>query len=581
MRNCHAVAPRSRHPGIPGDGPSFERVEFADSPQSWGPGGGGEVNLLVDAIISVRQSGGEQRLSLPAVLALAQRDAITDFPALRPHQAPAWHMLLVQLAVLATDAVGGALPQDEAEWRDALRALTPGFDEDEPWSLVVEDWNKPAFLQPPLAAAKARGDYKRVIATPDALDLLVTSKNHDLKGERMALAQAEDWLYALVSLQTMEGFLGAGNYGIARMNGGFASRPMLRIAPAGVGIGGQWLRDVKALLATNTGWRKQTDASGIGVSEPVTRLLWLAPWDGDVSLSLAHLHPLAVEICRRLRLRDAGNGRIEAVGATSKVARVDAKQAKGVVGDPWMPTDLRDAKEGPKAFTPTAEGFGYRRMSLLLDDTLVMPSFLQQPTKDEQRAAVPMELVAAALTRGQGKTEGFHQRRILLGKRTMMALASDDQRLAKRAAAFVELASKGSGRVLRPAIIQLLDGKPEPDWKKPGSEVLARPWQAALDAAIDARFFDELDASFEADENDDQAASRWEQVLADLIRAQFDRAALSLPRKGEGRYFAEGRARNRLEGALRKEYLSLRDSKPPQDDHEQEDADAHIGEEHA
>ena len=78
--------------------------------------------------------------------------------------------------------------------------------------------------------------------------MLVTAKNHDLKQAVMTEARAEDWLFALVTLQTMEGFLGAGNYGISRMNGGFANRAAISLAPPG-GPAAQWRRDLRQVLA--------------------------------------------------------------------------------------------------------------------------------------------------------------------------------------------------------------------------------------------------------------------------------------------------------------------------------------------
>lgn len=42
--------------------------------------------------------------------------------------------------------------------------------------------------------------------------------------------------------------MGAGNYGISRMNGGFASRPALGVVPYG-NWGKRWLRDVNVLLS--------------------------------------------------------------------------------------------------------------------------------------------------------------------------------------------------------------------------------------------------------------------------------------------------------------------------------------------
>ena len=63
--------------------------------------------------------------------------------------------------------------------------------------------------------------------------MLVTAKNHDLKSSIAAQANVDDWIFALVTLQTMEGFGGVGNYGIARMNSGFGNRPAFSLAPVG------------------------------------------------------------------------------------------------------------------------------------------------------------------------------------------------------------------------------------------------------------------------------------------------------------------------------------------------------------
>ena len=40
----------------------------------------------------------------------------------------------------------------------------------------------------------------------------------------MLAPEPDDWLMALVSLQTQEGVMGAGKYGVARMNSGYGSR---------------------------------------------------------------------------------------------------------------------------------------------------------------------------------------------------------------------------------------------------------------------------------------------------------------------------------------------------------------------
>jgi len=163
-------------------------------------------NLLAQPIISAAPLG---PLTLPGVLAALARDEVDDFPALRAHQGMFWHMFLVQLAALALHGAGETeIPGDEETWRRLLRGMTKEFPDDEPWCLVVEDWSKPAFMQ---AAVPDGVKLGNPVPSPDALDLLITSKNHDLKQAVARSAAPEEWLHALVTLQTGEGYGGAGN----------------------------------------------------------------------------------------------------------------------------------------------------------------------------------------------------------------------------------------------------------------------------------------------------------------------------------------------------------------------------------
>src|SRR5690606_40851747 len=128
-----------------------------------------KFNLLHECLINTAPLG---TLSLPGVLAALSRDDIDSFPALRPHQAPLWHMFLVQLAALALHGKGQTtIPADEEAWRGCLRGLTSKFPEDEPWCLVVDDRSKPAFMQPPVPKSMM---LKNLVPSPDALDLLIT-----------------------------------------------------------------------------------------------------------------------------------------------------------------------------------------------------------------------------------------------------------------------------------------------------------------------------------------------------------------------------------------------------------------------
>ena len=219
------------------------------------------MNLITDPILTL--SDGD-RVSLPALFAAMAQGRVRGFPALRPHQRPAWHMFLVQLGALALWQAGREdVPEEAADWAVYLRNLTRDHAGDAPWRLVVEERGKPAFLQPP----DPGGLRWSTMETPDALDLLITSRNHDLKQAVARHAAAEDWVFALVSLQTSEGYGGAGNHGIARMNGGSSSRPMLGLASSRTGDvsvdpSGWWSRDVRQLLAARAAGRAERDWRG-------------------------------------------------------------------------------------------------------------------------------------------------------------------------------------------------------------------------------------------------------------------------------------------------------------------------------
>ncbi|MDZ7717617.1 MAG: hypothetical protein U5K72_02205 [Balneolaceae bacterium] len=128
-------------------------------------------------------------------------------------------------------------------------------------------------MQPPIPEGSLKeAGYSSDIQTPDELDMLVTSKNHDLKGNRILRPDPEHWLFALLTLQTMEGFLGRGNYGIVRMNGGFGNRPLVGLSPE-KSWGKRFLRDVTVLLKNRSGLLNLYTSNG-------QTLLWLPPgWE--------------------------------------------------------------------------------------------------------------------------------------------------------------------------------------------------------------------------------------------------------------------------------------------------------------
>ncbi len=360
-----------------------------------------QYSLLDEPVLSVveRSTQTRCRLTLPGVLAALAADNIEDFPALRPHQRHVWHAFLVQAAALYLHRNGQSeLPRDEGSWRSALLSLTPNDPDGAAWALVTPS-ERPAFLQPPVPGGSLAG-FKTIV-TPDDLDMLVTAKNHDVKRQSIRNARAEHWMFALLSLQTQEGFLGAGNYGISRMNGGFASRPSIGIEPSGA-MGRRFSRDASRLVALRDRLLEEYDFY------PTTdghALLWLLAWDGVRSISPKELDVFYIEICRRVRIVLTTDGRMRAVATGTKAPRIDAKPLRGRTGDAWTPL-IADA-EGRKALTIDAGSMGYKKLVPILfprssDTSAAIRAPLQEiSTSDDSNG---LSVLVRGIVRGQGKT---------------------------------------------------------------------------------------------------------------------------------------------------------------------------------
>lgn len=478
--------------------------------------------------------------TLPGLMAAMAQSEVQGFPALRPHQHPAWHMFLVQLSVMALDAAGRRdLPSEEADWRAALRALTPDFPEDEPWHLIGTDRRRPAFLQ----AADPGGLKWSGVATPDALDMLITSRNHDVKREIARQAAPQDWIFALVSLQTMEGFGGAGNYGVARMNGGSSSRVLLGLAPTGQGAAlidssGWWARDVACLLKGR---------SGIGGKT----LIWQDPWPEGQVLDLSALDPLFIEVCRRIRLTSS-DGRIMAERSTSKAARTAGKEAKGNTGDPWAPIHLAEGKSltlGDRDWTH----------ELLVELLFGKPPVWSVPPLAQRHvneATGPMLLVAEAFARGNSTTDGFKSRvvpvpmailRKLFGE-TPSAIAPGV--LADIAA--VDLALRNGLATMAAGGIREKVAKPHYARSQSARDALRRQADLLFFPELWARMAVTSDAEFTP------LRSAFLKKLSRIARDEFSRALPAIPGASLMRPRAEARGRQALEYGLAKAMKNLK-----------------------
>jgi len=519
-------------------------------------------NLLVDEWLrAISTTGQVSRLSLPGLLAALQKDEVASFPALLPHQAHSWHAFLCQLASMALE--GEALPpfrpgepssllgqDDEGLWAKRLRALTPGFPGDEPWQMVVEDLSLAAFFQPPVPERKLTGFNP--VASPDDIDILETARNHGVKQGRVLQSGVEHWVLALISVQTQGGYSIAGSgYRYActvRQNSSYGTRPGISLVSSNT-PGGQWARDVRVILERPESF----DDHAVGFDRQGMKLVWLEPWDGVSGLTLDRLHPLFIEVCRRLRLTRVESGWI-CHRKGSKGPRVIAEQMKGNLADPWIPIRLGEGA----AFNSRPR---YRAIqSVLFGFEDYQPSLLQEPTSfDQGELAVRFRV----LSRGQSKTEGYHERVISVPRPARGFLTGAMRRQAAAPAqSMVEKASAAEYKVLKPALLKLLQpAVAGVNYDQPETNAWADAFISNVDREIDGQFFDFLWQVLELVQtgaDHAKALNPWVEFLRRRVNHHFDQAAVSLPQQGALSAKAVAQAELMLFGNLKK-HLSLQE----------------------
>jgi CRISPR system Cascade subunit CasA len=508
------------------------------------------LNLLQDPMIRVAAGDGYQEtVPLPEVYQALMLDKVETFPALRPHQRHPWHAFLTQLGAVALHRAGeDEPPTNAADWRGHLRNLTADCPEDEPWRLVVHDITQPAFMQPPALSHTAGPHHKNKVGTPDGIDLLVTSRNHDLKRSVAAEPESDDWIFALVTLQTSAGFSGRGNYGISRMNSGTGSRPAFTLTPS-TRPGLHLRRDMRALLDNREWLLSNLPMRGDGIA-----LLWTIPWDGREAeaLPLTALDPFYIEICRQIRLRMDISGKFCAVRAASSATRIGPKKAmqalKGVVGDPWTPINNKENK----SLTLSALGFGYRKTA----DYLTSPEWGEAPiflTEAERADPQPMFLVARGIARGQGKTSGYHERVVPFKKEVITAFGRPKkfEELGDIARKRIEQVGEIQ-RILRHAVAVFV-AKGITDALTKDHFARSDRWAGKLNDIVDTGFFGDLQEEYAAEDQEDRDRIRrqWLESVINDARSLSKQAYNSLPCSALHKYRARVRAESVFEGSLR------------------------------
>ena len=503
-------------------------------------------NILTEPLLRYRQPGGTLcEASLPETYAALMADQVEAAPALRPHQRHAWHAFLVQLGAMAMRRVGLANPPSDAEgWLRIIRGLTSDWPDDEPWQLVVEDITKSAFMQPPASTAEREQDFKNVVSTPDDLDMLVTSKNHDIKSEVAEQAGLDDWIFALITLQTMEGYGGRYNYGVSRMPSGYGNRPAFSLTPS-IRLGGHVRHDLLALLNHRQSMLQEHPMPDTGIA-----LLWGIPWDGTKAEPklLTEMDPYYIEICRRVRLIRRGD-KIVATRANSDDRRIS--DAKGLTGDPWAPVSNNANPRGtPPAFLGPRK-FGYERVVDGLFSADWKQPLLLNPATVGRGLDGDMHLVARGTVRGEGGTEGYHERVIPLRQATLQVFGrpggaktlEDISRERIKQISDVQ-------RILRHAVsVFAAGGKTESIADE--HRARANPWANKLTELIDADFFEDVqNEALAEDSQRDDVRLGWLKKLVDSAEGILHDATQSLPCPSVRRLKAQAQAVNVFKGRI-------------------------------
>ena len=361
----------------------------------------------------------------------------------------------------------------------------------------MPDITKPAFMQPPASDAGKTVEYRKRLNTPDAIDLTVGSKRHDVKDGVIRHAKPDHWLYALVACQTASGFEGNGLYGVSRMNGGLSNRHGFSLTPD-TRWGTHVVRDMNLLAKQH---------QGANVAE---HLLWTRKWNGTPAeaITLDELQPIAlyVEVCKRIRLIAGVDGVSHAVRASSKAARVHAKESKGRTEDPWM------LNEPEKAVTVSSNGFGFREVSRYLDpERYQLPELAKPQTSDGDA----VHLVARTLVRGQGRTEGYHEREIHLRSRMTGMLRNRNGRriLAVEAKQRVDYVGEVSS-ILRHAVKTYLQNGVSTGQTRNEHQKVIEDCGRRLQQTVEADFWERLQYGIECS---DQELARAEWVHRFLV----------------------------------------------------------------
>lgn len=205
-------------------------------------------------------------------------------------------------------------------------------------------------------------------------------------------------------------------------------------------------------------------------------------------------------------------------------------------------------KDGTKSYGPTGAGFGYRQMARLMNPEIISRPPLGTPRSGD--AAPGLSIVASAVVRGQGKTEGYHERRLPVpGPARRLFAAAGGAALDRTGLVAQQRADEAAAmsRVLRHALFALVRGGVEDvRLDDDAADRKATAWLRLFDARVDAGFFDEAFWT-EVAEPEGPYRVRWRRQLREVGHAVLEEAMEAAPRTDVRRIRARAQALNLFE----------------------------------
>ena len=301
-----------------------------------------------------------------------------------------------------------------------------------------------------------------------------------------------------------------------------------------------------------------------GFSKKGIGLLWTEPWDGESSVEIAKLDPYFIEVCRRIRLDYTENlHNVYVLKKITKGPRVKAAHLKGILGDPWTPVDVKEKK----SFTASLAGFPYRKVHQLMFSDDYTPGLTQMVSMADDKELL---FIGQVLTRGQGKTEGYHERYIPVPGYACQMLLNPEKKdaLFRRSERRIEAVSTLQRKVLKPALCALLQGGPPGKLKLNDDRVY--PLLRRMDHDVDQMYFEHL---WETLDDDEPTAFRsWLQAVADCAREHLEHAIGSCAFSTVARYRAIAMAERRFNSGMYHNFPEFRQEADSGEEQQQAEA---------